>query len=130
MVPGRLPVVLQMFAPRRQRRPAGGPAHVVTVDDGRPASRRGYLYQLAAALGWTTLPLLPFLRQPTLLLAGADDPVVPVINARIMARLLPDARLHVHPHGHLALIDRAADLAPLIEKFLDEARPRRPRVEN
>jgi pimeloyl-ACP methyl ester carboxylesterase len=55
-----------------------------------------------------------------LLLAGVDDPAVPAINARIMAKLLPDAELHVVRGGHLMLFDRAADIAPVIEHFLDQ----------
>ena len=30
---------------------------------------RGYYYQLLVGLGWTSLPLLPLLRQPTLIMA-------------------------------------------------------------
>ena len=37
-----------------------------------------------------------------------------------MARLLPDARLHVYSGGHIALITEADELAPVIEKFLDD----------
>ena len=37
-----------------------------------------------------------------------------------MARLIPDARLHLYRGGHIALITEARDLAPVIEDFLDE----------
>ena len=40
----------------------------------RVGSARGYLYQLGAGLGWTSVPFLPLLRQPTLVLSGDDDP--------------------------------------------------------
>ena len=73
---------------------------------GRPTLGRGYLYQLAAGLGWTSLPFLPLIRQRTLVLAGADDPIIPLVNARIMTRLLRDAHLHVYPDGHLGLLTR------------------------
>ena len=39
--------------------------------------------------GWTSLPWLWRLRQPTLVLAGDDDPIVPLVNGRILARLHP-----------------------------------------
>ena len=52
-------------------------------------------------------------------MAGDDDPIIPVVNARIMARLLPDARLHLYRGGHIALITEADRLAPVIEDFLD-----------
>jgi pimeloyl-ACP methyl ester carboxylesterase len=81
-------------------------------------SGRGYLYQLAAGLGWTSLPFLPLLRQPTLILAGADDPIIPLVNARMMAKLIPDAQLHVYPDGHLGLLTMTDELAAAIAAFL------------
>ncbi|MCO1656418.1 alpha/beta fold hydrolase [Pseudonocardia humida] len=84
-----------------------------------PPTRRGYWYQMLSISTWSSLPLLPLLRRPTLLLAGDDDPAVPAINARIMAKLLPDAELVVVPGGgHLMLFDRAREIAPVIRRFL------------
>ena len=60
-----------------------------------PPSIRGYLGQLYAITGWTSLPWLHTLRQPTLVLNGDDDPIVPPINGRILAHCIPDARLYV-----------------------------------
>jgi len=90
------------------------------VRESARTSGRGYLYQLAAGAGWTSLPFLPLVRQPTLILAGAEDPLIPLVNARIMAQLIPDARLRVYPDGHLGLLTRADELAPLVAGFLDE----------
>jgi pimeloyl-ACP methyl ester carboxylesterase len=81
--------------------------------------RRGYYYQLAASTGWSSLPFLRLIRQPTLILAGDDDPIIPSVNARVMARLLPDARLHLYSGGHIALVTEARELAPVVEEFLD-----------
>ena len=60
---------------------------------------------------------LPLIRQDTLIVAGTDDPIIPVVNARIMARLLPHATLHLHSGGHVDLITNAVELAPVIESF-------------
>jgi pimeloyl-ACP methyl ester carboxylesterase len=84
------------------------------------ASDRGYFYQVLAMTGWTSLPWLWTLKQPTLILAGRDDPIVPLINARIMARLLPNARLEILDDGHLFVVTRPVDSAAIIEKFLAE----------
>ena len=54
----------------------------------------------------------------TLVLSGDDDPIIPTINARIMARGIPRARLHLYRGGHLALVTEAAELAPVIDAFL------------
>jgi poly(3-hydroxyalkanoate) depolymerase len=83
-----------------------------------PRSSRGYFYQLAAVAGWTAVPFLPWLRQPVLILAGDDDPIIPLANARLMHRLVRDSRLHVYPGGHLGLITEAAALAPVVDGFL------------
>jgi poly(3-hydroxyalkanoate) depolymerase len=86
----------------------------------RFSSRGGYYLQLAAAFGWTSLPWLPFLRQPTLVMAGADDPLVPALNARALQWLIRDARLEILDCGHLFLVTRAAESARLVESFLTE----------
>ena len=79
---------------------------------------RGYYYQLLACLGWTSLPRLPMLRPPTLILAGDDDPIIPLVNARIMHRLIPGSELHVYHGGHLELAADAERIAPVVEAFL------------
>jgi pimeloyl-ACP methyl ester carboxylesterase len=84
-------------------------------------SRVGYLHQLLAGAVWTSLFALPLIRQRTLIIAGRDDPIVPMANARIMARLLPHASVYTHAGGHVDLITNAAELAPTIEGFRDES---------
>jgi len=83
-------------------------------------SRRGYYLQLAAAAGWCSLPFLRFVRQPTLVLAGDDDPIIPLVNAKVLARLIPGARLHVYSGGHLGILTESAELAPLVDGFLSD----------
>jgi hypothetical protein len=78
----------------------------------------GFLYQNTAALGFTTLPLLPFIRQRTLVLTGDDDPIIPVANGRILAAGIPHATLHVYHGGHVELATRPSLLTPLITSFL------------
>jgi poly(3-hydroxyalkanoate) depolymerase len=83
-------------------------------------SKIGYVHQLLAGAVWTSLFALPAVRQQTLVVSGTDDPIIPVINARIMNRLLPHSRLHLHSGGHIDLVQNAPELAPVIEKFLNE----------
>ena len=91
----------------------------------KPTSITGYLGQLYAISFWTAIPWLRGLTQPTLVLAGDDDPIIPVINGRILARCIPDARLHIVPGGgHLFLLERPAEIAGLVAGFLrTEDRP-------
>jgi poly(3-hydroxyalkanoate) depolymerase len=135
MVPARPAVLARMVTPRRYLDPDylqraaphlyGGtartePARVSAAmhANNRVGSPRGYLYQLAAGAGWTSVPFLPLLRQPTLIMSGDDDPIIPLANARLMHRLIPDSRLHVYHGGHLGLVTEAAQLAPVVNQFL------------
>jgi len=77
----------------------------------------GYMHQLMAGIGWTSIFALPLIRQRTLIVAGRDDPIIPLANAKILNRLLPNARLHVHDGGHVELITNAAEQARVIEEF-------------
>jgi len=142
MVPGRPSIISKLLSPRRYLDPSylariapeiyGGEyrhnpdlarSYAYERQAGQP-NWLGYYYQLFAALGWTSLPWLPLLRQPTLILAGNDDPIAPVINARILATLIPQAKLHVINSGHLFLLTRAQEIAPIIRQFLAEERNR------
>ena len=81
----------------------------------------GYLYQLLAMSGWTSLPWLWSLPQPTLVLMGRDDPLVPPINGHILAGLIPNAELRMIDDGHLFIVTRPAETAAVIEAFLADA---------
>ena len=136
MVPGKPAVLAKMLTPRRfldhEYAAAiagdlyGGSVRtdasiIKRLFDRQPmaGSRVGYLHQLLAGSVWTSLFALPLIRQPTLIIAGTDDPIIPVANARILARLLPHATVHLHSGGHVDLITNAAELAPVIESFRD-----------
>jgi hypothetical protein len=41
-----------------------------------------------------------------------------MVNARIMARVIPRATLHVYDDGHLGLITQAHKLAPVVADSL------------
>jgi poly(3-hydroxyalkanoate) depolymerase len=139
MVPGHPRVLLKMLTPRRHRDPGyaariagelyGGSARqdaAVARDLLHATSRlgpaRGYYYQLLSGLGWTSLPRLPRLQPPTLILAGNDDPIIPLVNGRIMHRLIPRSQLHVYSGGHLELATDAERIAPVVEAFLPPRR--------
>src|SRR4051794_1434322 len=136
MVPAHPRVLSKMLTPRRHRDPAyaraiageiyGGtmrrdPARAARAlhSRSRLGPRRGYYYQLAAGAGWSSLPFLGLIRQPTLVIAGDDDPIIPAVNAKVMARLIPHAQLHLSPGGPLTMITEAPELAPVVERFLD-----------
>jgi pimeloyl-ACP methyl ester carboxylesterase len=92
---------------------------LAAIADSVTHHRRGYTQQLAATAGWTSLPFLRLIRARTLVVAGDDDPIVPPLNAAILQRGIPDARVHRHPGGHLAIVTEAAELAAVVTGFLD-----------
>lgn len=137
MLPGRLPVLAKMVDPRRyvdkgymariaphiyggDMRTDPQAIHLFT-DHMRGGNRQGYRYQLLAMAGWSSLPWLWRIHQPTLVLAGRDDPLVPLVNARLHALLLRQSKLVVIDDGHLFLLTRAGLVAKLVDEFLSTA---------
>lgn len=137
MVPGRPSVLWKMATPRRyiskrysrkvagdiyggefRRNPDVAAEHFKHV---KWQSSLGYYLQLAAAAGWTSSHWLHRIQQPTLLMAGADDPLIPLINARLMNRLIPHSELAVFDCGHLFLLTRTEASCTRIREFLDRS---------
>ena len=132
MVPGKFASLSRMASPRRfidrefllknfqvlyGGNDDGSNAHAGRLS---PPSRRGYLYQLGAMFGWTSVWFLPLLKAKTLILMGDEDNVVPPVNGTILKSLMPRARLEIVRGGHLFLVSSAPELAPMIRAFLGE----------
>src|SRR5215831_13999537 len=118
------------YHPERLERVAGAmfggrlrtePQLVRSMHIRRPADTLAALYRMAGLFGWTSLPWMWTIGAPTLVVAGDDDPVTPLVNHRVIATLIPEARLHtVAGGGHLVLLDSAAQVGPVITGFLRE----------
>jgi poly(3-hydroxyalkanoate) depolymerase len=146
MVPASLSVLWKMATPRRyidkdymgkvapdiyggafREDPSAIASHADAIHGAR---NLGYFYQLLAMAGWTSLPWLWSLPQPTLVLMGSDDPLVSPINGQILARLIPNAELRMIDDGHLFMVTRPAETAGLIEAFLaDETKRVEPQAD-
>jgi pimeloyl-ACP methyl ester carboxylesterase len=97
----------------------GGGGAPVSLNAATPPSPTGWLYQLVALLGWSSVPFLPWLDVPTLIVAGAEDHVVPPLNARLLHALIPNSRLRlIDGGGHLFVLSHAAELVGELETFL------------
>lgn len=99
---------------------AAQPTHPHTMARlAKPPSKRGYYSQLLSVCGWSSLPFLWLIRQPTLVICGDDDLAVPPINARMLARLIPHAELDlVVGAGHLLAVERPVQTATAVTDFL------------
>jgi poly(3-hydroxyalkanoate) depolymerase len=113
-----LAVAAELFGGTVRTHPERAAATLAGIADSLRRGRRGYAQQLAATVGWTSLPLLRLIRARTLVIAGDDDPMIPTANARILGCGIPDARVHRHPGGHLAIITEAPEQADVIIDFL------------
>jgi len=61
---------------------------------------------------------------PTLVIHGAEDHYVPPSNARALARAIPNAKLRIlEGAGHLAFIERAAEVNREVVAFLADGEP-------
>lgn len=138
MVPGRIDVLLRLASPARYREnaamrrdagkiyggrmadPAAAAAHAAAIV---PPSLRGYVYQMLAIWGWSSLPWLWRIKAPTLVMHGRRDPIIPTINARTMALLLPHGHLVEIDDGHLFMLTSAEETAEHLRGFLGEPHP-------
>lgn len=91
--------------------------------DWRPEYRR----QFPNAAGWITevqpdmSHSIASVFQPTLLLWGNADSISPVAVGHKLQKLLPNASLHIVSEGdHGVVYNRAVEVAPLIQRHLDQ----------
>lgn len=142
MVPGKIEALSKMADPKRYMdrdflarnfktlygdEPEGASQFSARMS---PPSRSGYVYQLLAMVGWSSLPFLPLLPHETLVMAGGRDNIVPLANARILKFMIRNSELHVvEDGGHLFILSKAQAVLPVLKTFLDrpvmETRPAR-----
>jgi len=134
MVPPKLSVLLRMATPMRylsagyftkiagdiyggdfRQNPHRSKEHAKHMT---PPSIVGYLGQMYALTGWTSLFWLHEIKAPTLVMAGTDDPIVPIVNARVLANRLPNSSLNTYDCGHLFMLTRVDQVARDIDAFL------------
>ena len=131
MAPGQLPALARLADPSEytmgkalQRSLAmlyngGGTGDPVSLNAATPPSPTGFLYQLAALAGWSSVPMLPLLDVPTLILAGDEDQVVPPVNSRFLHALIPDSKMRlIRGGGHLFMLSHRAEFLREVNGFL------------
>ena len=84
----------------------------------------GYFAQLATASTFSSFWYLPSIRIPTMVLAGAEDPITNPLTCWVIAKRIPKSKYReVKGGGHLFLMEKPAVSAEYIREFL-EAEPR------
>ncbi|MEO0466198.1 MAG: alpha/beta fold hydrolase [Pseudomonadota bacterium] len=134
MVPGRPAAMLKMADARRYIDPDYMRDNFATLygdlaegnagahmDNLMPPDPKGYAFQIMAFVGWSSLPFIRLLKMPSLVVMGANDAIVPVVNGHILNTALPNSRLHVMDDaGHLFIVTRMNETRRVISGFLHE----------
>ena len=140
-VPGALRALLAVSTPARHYSDSGYRAAMSMIDLA-PAEKRsdrvgeqtaawhreaapspiGYALQMTAFSTFHSLPWLHRVVQPTLVLTGTDDRLVPMANSAVLAAYLPNARLRVFEEwGHYLLHDPASGAGAVVAEFFGSA---------
>jgi len=85
-----------------------------------PPSGKGFTRQFWATLAHNAIDRLPTLTQPTLIITGDADELIPSVNAQLLQSLIPLSKLVLMPGaGHLFFIEEPVETARLLkEHFL------------
>ena len=95
-----------------------------------PPSMKGYLYQLGAMAGYSTLPFIRRIKARSLVIMGGNDHIVPVVNGRILSGMLKRSTLKViKDAGHLFLLTRRDETIKIIRDFFEEPEVAMPHIE-
>lgn len=86
----------------------------------RPPHPYGYFLQLVGGSDWSSLSFLRDITHATLVLAGDQDPLVPIAAVQQISDAVPHGRTHIVPGaGHLLLMDEPQRSGAVISDFLD-----------
>lgn len=89
-----------------------------------PINPVGFQRQLEATLRWSSLIRLPRLRVPTLVIHGDHDRLIPDLNGKLIARLIPGARFHsIKGAGHVYGTDAPGEAAHVVIRFIERHTP-------
>ena len=133
MVPGKPKALSKMLSPKRYidrdflaknfealYGDAAGDADEFSINM-MPPSMKGYLFQLTAMAGYSTIPFIRRIKAKSLVIMGDNDHIVPVVNGKILNKLLPRSKLRViKGAGHLFILTRRDETIQIIRNFFLE----------
>lgn len=96
--------------------------HQATAAGGRaPSEHHGARLQMEGVLEWDARDRMSAIREPVLVLAGAEDLLTPPWKSQAAAALIPGARFKVVPGvGHAFPVEDPAGYASVVGQFIDE----------
>lgn len=131
MIPGNPSLLSQMLDPMEysvektlRRNLAmfynGGGADRVSLNAATAPTPLGWSCQVAAFAGWSSAPFLPLLGMPVMVMADADDQLIPPANAHFLHNAIPGSRLEMtEGGGHLFMLSRPEAFIARLDGFLD-----------
>lgn len=131
MVPGNPATLSHMADPREytvertlQRNLAsiynGGGMGRVSLNAAKAPSVIGFTYQLAAFTTWSSLPFLPLLSMPVMVMADEEDQLVPPSNAHFLHNAIPQSQIEMfRGGGHLFMLSQRDRFIEKLRQFLD-----------
>lgn len=112
-------VVGRWFTPAFARDDPSTSERYRTVLEATPAE--GYARCCEAVGAWDGRERISAITAPALVVAGADDPAIPIEHAELIASRIPGARLHVlEGAAHLANVERADAFTDLVLEHLGQ----------
>ncbi len=110
---------VEAVAPRAQE-PGVWEDYVTSYEHGRVAPSARYVRSYPGQLP-VLRDLLPLVRVPVHIVTGADDPFVPVSNARYLAGRIPGSKLSILDAGHFAWEQVPGQYAAIIADWVARA---------
>lgn len=99
----------------------GGGSGKVSLNAAKAPSPLGFSYQMMAFAGWSSVPFLPLLNMPVMVMADEEDQLVPPSNAHFLHNAIPHSRIEMfHGGGHLFMLSQRDRFIEKLRGFLDE----------
>lgn len=99
----------------------GGGSGKVSLNAAKAPSPLGFSYQMMAFATWSSVPFLPLLSMPVMVMADEEDQLVPPSNAHFLHNAIPHSRIEMfHGGGHLFMLSQRDRFIEKLRAFLDE----------
>lgn len=98
----------------------GGTGEPISLNAVRAPSAMGWACQVGAFATWSSLPFLPLIDVPTLVMADSDDQIVPPANAQVLHEAICGSKLVMFDGGgHLFMLSQTQRFVSVLRQFLD-----------
>ena len=97
----------------------GGGSGQLSLNAAKAPSPLGWAYQLSAFATWSSAAFLPMLSMPVLIMADADDQLIPVTNAHFLHHAIPGSQIVLFKGGgHLFMLSHPQAFVEKLVHFL------------